>query len=209
MDSNKKVYNPEGFSVWLTENESIVNPSFSQYYLCEAKVLKGRTSSIHGLYLSKNPIFQCFTSWFGPKMWIFRTGNESINKPTIPQYYNGPVKLVKTHKSSVKIFSIYRKTWFTSVLPPYLGQKCACLESEEPIINLSVHQYYFSRAKVFYAQKSFVKNDPWALFVKKPNFSVFLPSWFGPKMCIFRTRNDSTASIISIRQSGQNPWKFE
>ena len=64
----------------------------------------------------------------------------------------------------------------------------------EPIINLSVHQYYFSEAKVFNAQKSFVenstKNDPGALFVEKPDFRVFLPRDLGLK-CAFQERERS------------------
>ena len=43
----------------------------------------------------------------------------------------------------------------------------------ESIINMGVLQYFVCPAKVVKADKSSVKNDPGALFVEKPDFSVF------------------------------------
>ena len=54
----------------------------------------------------------------------------------------------------------------------------------ELIIKLTVPQSYICAAKVLKGDKRSVKNDPWALFVEKPDFRVFLPPDLGLK-CAF------------------------
>ena len=54
----------------------------------------------------------------------------------------------------------------------------------ELIIKSIVPQYYICAAEVLKGHKSSVKNDPWALFVEKSDFRVFLPPDLGLK-CAF------------------------
>ena len=123
-------------SIFRSGNKSIINPTIPQYYVRPAKVVKTHKSYFKndpGALFVENLIFQCIYPLFGPKICNFRTGYESIIKPTVPQYYIYSAEVVKTHKSSIKNDTgalFVEKSNISVYLPPYLGLKCAFLEPE-------------------------------------------------------------------------------